>query len=284
MRFGINTFSFTDTFLERDLPLLDHCTALGFDVVEITPTEPERFPARLVRQAARDLGLGLTVCFALPADRNPIDPDPAVRARSVDFSRRLVDLTVEAGAHIYCGANYCAWKYFTGKPRTADEWAWGVDCFRQVCEHAAPAGLTVAVETLNRFETYFLNTAADAVRFVEDVGLPNAKVHLDTFHLIREEDDFGEAIRGTGRHLGYMHACGSQRGVPGRDLVPWRTVLEAIRDTGYRDCITIESFHPDKAIAPLVGVWRRFADSPEQLATEGLAFLRAQVADVFGDD
>ena len=284
MRFGVNTLLFTDTFLEQDLPLLDRCRALGFDVLEITPIDPDRFPARKVRQAARDAGVAVNMNFALREDSNPVSPDSAVRRRAVELSKQVVDLCVEAGAEIYCGANYCAWKYFTNKPRTDVEWAWAVECFREIAEHAqAASNLVLAVETLNRFESYFLNTAADALRFIDDVGLPNVKVHLDTFHMIREEDDMGAAIRACGDRLGYFHACGSQRGIPGRDLVPWRTALEAVRDTGYRDCITIESFHPDKSIAPLVGIWRHFADSPEQLATEGLAFLRQQVSEIYGE-
>ena len=284
MRFGINSLLFTDTFLEQDLPLLDRCRALGFDLLEITPVDPDRFPARKVRQAARDAGVAVNMNFALREDANPVSPDPAVRRRAVELSRKVVDLCVEAGAEIYCGANYCAWKYFTDKPRTTDEWKWAVECYRQIAEHAQEVSeLLLAVETLNRFESYFLNTAADALRFVSDVGLPNVKVHLDTFHMIREEDDMGAAIRACGDRLGYFHACGSQRGIPGRDLVPWRAALEALRDVGYRDCITIESFHPDKSIAPLVAIWRHFADSPEQLATEGLTFLRQQVSEIYGE-
>jgi D-psicose/D-tagatose/L-ribulose 3-epimerase len=285
VRYGINSLNFSDTFLEGDLGLFDKCRALGFDVLEITPVDPDRFPARKVREAARDAGMAVNMNFALRAESNPLSPDPAVRRRAVELSKQVVDLCMEAGAEIYCGANYCAWKYFTGKPRTCDEWQWGVECYREVCDYAAKgSSLVVAVETLNRFESYFLNTAADAVRFVQDVGLANAQVHLDTFHMIREEDDMGAAIRACGDRLGYVHACGSQRGIPGRDLVPWRTALEAVRDAGYHDCITIESFHPDKSIAPLVGIWRRFADSQEQLATEGLAFLRQMVSEIDGLD
>jgi len=281
VRFGINSLNFTDTFLESDLALFDKCRALGFDVLEITPVDPARFPARKVREAARNAGMSVNMNFALREDSNPLSPDSKVRQRAVELSKQVVDLCMEAGAEIYCGANYCAWKYFTGRPRTKDEWQWGVEHYRAVCEHARSASrLVLAVETLNRFESYFLNTAADALCFVREVGLPNAKVHLDTFHMIREEDDMGDAIRACGDRLGYFHACGSQRGIPGRDLVPWRTALEAVRDTGYQDCITIESFHPDKAIAPLVAIWRHFADSPEQLATEGLAFLRRVVSEI----
>lgn len=281
MRFGVNSLLFSGTFDLSDLALLDKVKNMGFDTFEVTPVEPGVFPARALAQRASDLGLTLNANFALPADANTIDPDPAVRARGVELSKRIVDLCVEAGAEIYCGANYCAWGYQTGRRRTADEWAWGVESYRAICEHATGSPLIVAVETLNRFESFFLNTAADAVRFVDDVGLPNARVHLDTFHMIREEDDIAAAIRATGDRMAYFHACGSHRGIPGRDMVPWNDTFRALRDVGYDTCITLESFNPGlEKLAGLVCIWRDFAASPEDLAREGLAFLRAKYAEI----
>jgi D-psicose/D-tagatose/L-ribulose 3-epimerase len=284
MRFGINSLLFTETFDERDLPLLERCREFGFDVLEITPVEPDRFPARRVRQLTDTLGISVNVNFALSEEANTISPDPEVRRRGVALLKKIVDLCSEAGAEIYCGANYCAWKYFTGQRRTEDEWNWAIECYREVAEYARDrSDLLLAIETLNRFETYFLNLTADALRFVEEVDMPNVKVHLDTFHMNIEEDDMVAAIRACGDHLGYFHACGSQRGIPGRDMVPWRETLAALRDCGYKDCITIESFNPRLKFAPLVSIWRDFADSPEQLATEGLTFLRSVYRDVYDD-
>jgi D-psicose/D-tagatose/L-ribulose 3-epimerase len=275
MKFGINSLLFTDTFLEKDVPLLAHCRKMGFDTIEISPVEPERFPAREVRREAEALGMSVNINFALPEDANPISPDPAVRQRSIEVSRSIVDLCTEVGAEIYCGANYCAWRYFTGQRRTEDEWQWAVEACRAVGEYARQSSdLVLGIETLNRFESYFLNTAADTASFVDDVGLPNVMVHLDTFHQMNEEDNMGDAIRACGSRVGYFHACGSQRGIPGKDLVPWDETFAALRDIGYDSCITIESFHPRQRIAPLAGIWRDFADSPEALATQGLAFVR----------
>lgn len=284
MRFGVNSLLFTDTFEERDLPLLEHCRELGFDVLEITPVEPDRFPARRVRQLADELGLSVNANFALPEEANTISPDPEVRRQSVELSKKVIDLCAEAGAEIYCGANYVAWKYLTGRQRTGDEWNWGVESYRQIAEYARDnSDLLLGVETLNRFESFYLNTVEDTLRFVDDVGMPNVKAHLDTFHMIREEDDMVGAIRSSGDRLGYFHACGSQRGIPGRDMVPWHETFAALRDAGYRDTITIEGFHPDLSLAPLVAVWRDYAESPDQLATEGLAFLRTMYREVYGD-
>lgn len=276
MKFGIHSLLFTETFLDRDLPLLEKCRNMGFDAVEIIPFDPDGFPAAKVRQAASDLGLEINTGYGMPADKNIISPDPAERRAGVAFSKRLIDLSAEAGARVFGGVIYCGWGYLTGKMPTRDEWEWGVESYQEIAAYATQAapGLVLGIEPVNRFESHFINTAADAVRFIQDVGSSNVKVHLDTFHMIREEDDIAAAVRTAGPHLGYVHACENHRGIPGRGIVPWHAFFHVLAEIGYEGCVTIESFDPDMAsIAKLCCIWRKFAESPESLASEGLAHL-----------
>ncbi len=284
MIFGIHSLLFNETFVEKDLPLLDKCKRLGFDAVEIIPFDPDNFPAAKVRQAARDTGLVINMGYGMPLEYNIISPEAAVRAAGLDFSKRLVDLSVEAGARVFGGMIYCGWGYLSGRMRTEHEWNWAVEGYRQVAAHALKAdpALVLGIEPVNRFESHLINIAADACKFIRDVGMPNVKVHLDTFHMIREEDDFTGAVRATGANLGYVHACENQRGIPGRGLVPWVPFFESLREIGYDGCVTIESFDPDmEKVAKLCCIWRKLADSPEQLAGEGLNFLKSVHRQVF---
>jgi len=277
MIFGIHSLLFRETFLESDLPLLDKCKRLGFDAVEIIPFDPDNFPAAKVNQAARDLGLVVNTGYGMPAEYNIISTDTTVRRRGIDFSKRLIDLSVAAGARVFGGMIYCGWGYLTGKMRTEQEWNWAVDGYREIAAYALKTdpSLILGIEPVNRFESHFINIAADAVKFVQAVGVPNVKVHLDTFHMIREEDNIPQAVLNTGKHIGYVHACENQRGIPGTGLIPWQDFFRALLDTGYDGCITIESFDPDiESVAKLCCIWRKLADSPEQLATEGLKFLK----------
>ena len=277
MKFGIHSLLFSETFLERDLPLLDKAQGMGFDVLEIIPFDLDNFPAKRVRQRAKDLGLSICTGIGMPAHANIISPDPAIRAAGVAMSKRLIDLSAECGSLAFGGVNYCGWGYLTGTMRTPDEWKWGLENYRLVAEYALQAapGLVLAVETLNRFESHFINTVADGLGFAREVGQPNVKLHLDTFHLIREEDDFAGSVRACGSQLGYVHACENQRGIPGRGLVPWLDFFRALHEIKYQGCVTIESFDPNMAnIARLCCIWRQLAESPEQLATEGLRYLR----------
>lgn len=284
MQFGIHSLLFTETFLEKDLPLLDKFKAMGFDAVEIIPFDPDNFPASKVRRAAADLGLTINTGYGMPADYNIISPDPKVRRAGIDFSKKLVDLSNEAGAKVFGGVIYCGWGYLTGKMRTEDEWKWAVEGYQEIASYAqAGSDLILGIEPVNRFESHFINIAADAVKFIRDVGLPNVKVHLDTFHMIREEDNLVEAVRTADGLLGYVHACENQRGIPGRGQVPWLDFFRALKEVGYDGCVTIESFDPNmESIAKLCCIWRKLADSPEQLASEGLAFLRGVYREVYG--
>ena len=275
MKFGIHTLLFTETFLENDLPLLDKCQKMGFDAVEILPFDPDNFPAAKARSAAANLGLTLNMGYGMPAEYNIISPEANVRARGLDFSKKLIDLAYEAGAEVFGGMIYCGWGYLTGKMRTEQEWKWAVEGYEKIAGYALDNGdLILGIEPVNRFESHFINTAADAVRFIGDVGRPNVKVHLDTFHMIREEDSIPEAVIRTGDDIGYIHACENQRGIPGTGQVPWVKFFRALGQVGYDGCVTIESFDPDmERIAKLCCIWRKLADSPEQLAAQGLAYL-----------
>ena len=171
--------------------------------------------------------------------------------------------------------------YLTGHARTDEEWDWAVEIFREAAQYAHDKGIVLAVEPLNRFETYFLNTAADSVQFCQDVGEPNAKVHLDTYHMIREEKIFYETIVETGDYLGYFHACENDRGTPGTSLVRWEEVYRALKDTGYQGLITVESFVPDiEELAHICAIWWKLSPTADALASEGLKNLRAIEANV----
>ena len=283
MKFGIHSLLFKETFVEKDLPVLDKCKGLGFDAVEIIPFDADNFPAQKVKNAAKNLGLSINLGYGMPDEFNIISPDPKIRKSGVEFTKKIVDLSNEAGAEILGGVIYCAWGYLSGKMRSEDEWKWGLETFREIAEYAQQTSdLILGIEPVNRFESHFINTDGDAVRFIKDVGLPNVRVHLDTFHMIREEDDIAQAVLNTGDLVGYVHACENQRGIPGSGLFPWEDFFMALKQVHYDGCITIESFDPNmESIAKLCCIWRKLADSPEQLASEGLKFLKGIYSKIY---
>ena len=214
----------------------------------------------------------------LTLEPNPISPDGEIRKAAVAAMKKCVDICNTLGAPILGGVNYAGWGYLTKKPRTDQEWDWGVACMREVAEYAKETGdVTICVECVNRFETHFLNIAEDAVKFCKDVGTGNVKVHLDCFHMIREEKSFSGAVKTCGKeYLGYVHVNENDRGIPGTGLVPFKEFFQALDEIGYDGPLVIESFDPSfEELAGNCAIWRNFADTGEELAIEGFKNLKA---------
>jgi len=284
-KYGLELLLWTGSFTEDDMKLIGHAKELGFDGVEILINHPEEFPIDETKAALKDNDMGVNFAVVLNDETNTISPDAEARKKGLDFLKKSIDVAhaVSGGDCGIGGVNYCAWGYFTGAQRTEQEWEWGVTNYREACRYAGDKGITLCVEAVNRFETHFINIAADAVAFCKDVGEPNAKVHLDAYHMIREEKDFHKAIVDTGSYLGYFHACENERGIPGTGLVPWETVYQALKDIDYQGWITIESFTPDlPEIARLTAIWRKHAPSADALAGEGLKNIKAVDKKIFG--
>jgi len=276
-RFGVDSLIWTEEFTVKDLPLIEKAKSLGFEVIDINIAHPERFPTKAVKDKVKEVGIEVVTTFGLSKDANVIDPDPATRKKGIETIKKVVDINIELDSKILGGVFYAAWGYLSGKPRTEDEWNWSIESMHEAALYAKRnSDIILAVEVLNRFESHFLNIAEDAVRYCREVGTGNIKVHLDTFHMIREELSFTEAVEACGKeYLGYVHACENNRGIPGSGLVPWKEFFTALRKIGYTGPLIIESFNPDFVeLNRLCCIWRKFAETGEELAVKGLKNLK----------
>jgi D-psicose/D-tagatose/L-ribulose 3-epimerase len=279
MKFGANLFIWTANFDASHLSLLARIKAAGFDGVEIPMFKGRDFAVADVRRGLADTGMECTICSILVDGLSMISDDAAVRSRAVDQVKENIETTAAVGGKIIAGPLYSPVGYLAGRRRTNDEWKRAIDCWQQLGPSLAQHGVTAAIEPLNRFETYFLNTAADAARFCDEVDHPNVGILFDTFHANIEERDIAAGYRIVGRHLKHVHMCENDRGTPGSGHVEWRAVFEALRDLKYDSWLTIESFGSNlPEIAAAAAIWRDLAPVPEDVAFEGVKFLKALAA------
>jgi D-psicose/D-tagatose/L-ribulose 3-epimerase len=277
LKFGVDTFIWTESFTEDNIPLIEKSKKLGFDVIETFVTDPDTYPTELVKNKVSEAGIEVVTATVLGDDTNLISPDPKIRKNGVAYLKKIIDINNEIGSKIIGGVNYAGWGYLSGKCRTEDEWKWSVEAMKEAAEYARETGdVQICVEPVNRFETHFLNVAADAVQYCKDVGTGNMKIHLDSFHMIREELNFTDAVNTCGKqYLGYVHVCENNRGIPGTGLVPWKEFFEALIRIGYDGPLVIESFDPNfEELTRLCAIWRTYADTGEELAIKGLKNLK----------
>ncbi|MEJ2007713.1 MAG: sugar phosphate isomerase/epimerase, partial [Acidobacteriota bacterium] len=200
---------------------------------------------------------------------------PHVRARGTEFLTRCVERTAELGARLICGPLYAGLGVLTGKRRTSEEWEWAAESLRIAARRGQELGVTLCIEPLNRFETHFLNTLADAAELVHFVGEPNVQIHFDTFHANIEEHHPADSILAVASDLGHVHISENDRGIPGTGHVDWHGTLTALKRIGYDGWMTIESFaQPEPDLAAAAAIWRDLAPSGDELARRGLAFIK----------
>lgn len=284
IKFGVDTFIWTEDFLEKDLWIIQKAQDLGFKAIDFAIAHPETFPTDKVIEALSKTDLVPITTTTLGSETNLISEDREIRDGGIKHMKKLVDINKAMGSKILGGVNYAGWGCLSGKPRTDQEWDNSVLSMKEVITYieAVYPDLVVCIEPVNRFETHFINIAEDAVKYCKDVGGNNIKVHLDTFHMIREETSFREAVETCGKdYLGYVHVCESNRGIPGTGLIPWEEFFIALDKVGYEGPCVIESFDPSfEELNANCAIWRKFAETGEDLAIEGLANLTKIVKEI----
>ncbi|MCS7315565.1 MAG: sugar phosphate isomerase/epimerase family protein [Bryobacterales bacterium] len=279
MKFGVHSFLWSAGFGESDVGLFALAKQYGFDGLEIPLFEPRSFPAAAVRRALEANRMECTVSAVMVEGLSLISEDAGVRRRARAHLADAIRAVADAGANLLVGPLYSPVGYLPGRRRTRDEWRWAVEAYRELTTVLDPNGVTLAIEPLNRFETYFLNTAADAVALAIEVDHPRVGVLLDTFHMNIEEKNLGAAYRLAGRHLKHVHACENDRGTPGTGHIEWNAVFAALREIGYDGWLTIESFgFALGGISAAASIWRDLESSPDLIAIEGIKFLKRMAA------
>jgi D-psicose/D-tagatose/L-ribulose 3-epimerase len=278
MKFGMNLLLWTGELNDGLMPVLESLKKMGYDGVEL-PLFNLGLDYAAWGKRLDDLGLARTAVTVRTDADNPISHDAKIRAAGVDANKRTLDCCAAVGATHLVGPYHSALGLFSGKGPTPDEWKWGVESMKQVAEHAGKAKVMLGVECLNRFETYLLNTHADSAKFVKEVNHPNCRMMYDTFHANIEEKSISQAIKSCADVLCHVHISENDRSTPGAGNVRWAENFDTLKEVGYDGWLMIEAFGlalPELAAA--TKIWRRMYASEEQLARDGLAFMKKEHA------
>jgi D-psicose/D-tagatose/L-ribulose 3-epimerase len=284
MKFGIYYSYWEQEWSADCLKYVEKVARLGFDVIEIAAHHLNGYSQAHIAEIGRSAkanGLTITAGLGPSNQKNLSAADPAIRkAGRAFFEETLVNLA-KIDAHVLCGALHSYWPIDYSKPvDKAGDRARGVEGIASLADFAANLGVDLCLEVLNRFENHVLNTAEEGVAFVREVGKPNVKVHLDTFHMNIEEDSFDQAIRAAGQLLGHFHTGENNRRIPGKGRLPWHEIGTALREIGYSGAVVMEPFvKMGGQVGSDIKVWRDLSDNADEArmdeaARQALAFSR----------
>lgn len=275
MKLGFNMLLWTGHVTMEHVPIFKALKKTGYDGVEfpIFDGTPDHY-ARL-GEVLDKIGLERTTVSVLGAGHNPLSPDKDQQKAAVERAKWAIDCTAALGAPILAGPMHSEIGYFSGAGATAAEHRRGVAFHRRAGDHAAKKNVRFAVEALNRFECYFLNTMQQLSDHLDEVDHPAVKAMYDSFHANIEEKDPVGAIKTIKKHMIHVHVSENDRGTPGKGHVQWPATYKALKAAKYDGWLTIEAFSGAvPGVAAATKVWRNFFPTRESVYRDGYKAMK----------
>jgi len=241
----------------------------GYDAIEIAPFTMAKYvtdiPAaqRLeIRESTKRCGIEISAIHWVLVEADGMylnHSDPSVRERSAQYFCDLVQFCSDVGGKfIVVGSP---------KQRNIPEgvtfeqgWDWAGETFAPSFKRAAELGITICLEPLAPSETNFINTAEDAIRFVEQFHSPWFKIILDVKAMSSEAKSIPEIIHASWPHFAYFHANDKNLKGPGFGDVDFQPIAQALKEVGYNGYVSVEVF--------------KFEEGPEAIATRSIEYLK----------
>jgi D-psicose/D-tagatose/L-ribulose 3-epimerase len=275
MKIGMNLLLWATHVTEEHYPHLEKIKSTGFDGVEVPIFGGDDAHYRKLRTKLDELELKASTVTVATPEASAISTDPDIRRAATERLKIIVRQSAILGADILCGPFHQALGVFSGTGPTEEEFQHGAEVHHAVAETAQREGVVLAIESLNRFECYFLNTMSATAAYVRRVDHPNFKALFDTFHANIEEENPAKAYSENAAEIAHIHVSNNDRGVPGRGHIDFQNIFRGIKSSGYDGWLTIEAF--GRALPELVEptrVWRDFFKRPDDVVTEGYEFIR----------
>jgi sugar phosphate isomerase/epimerase len=270
MKFGICNEIFQGWKIED---VFTYAARAGYDAVEIAPFTLAKYVTDIpaaergrIREAAARAGIAISGIHWVLVQAEGMyltSPDAATRERTAQYFCELADFCADLGGQaIVVGSP----KQRNLLPEVTPEqgWAWAREVFRPAVQVAAGRGVTICFEPLPAEDTNFINTAAEAVRFVRELDSPSFKVILDVRAMSHEAKPVPRIIRESRGEFAYVHANDFNLKGPGFGEVDFRPIAAALREVGYAGVVSVEVF--------------KFDEGPEVIATRSLEYLRRSFA------
>lgn len=275
LRYAVHAYAWTSKWTRDALRFLAKARELGFDAFEVPLMDLEEVEPRAIRKEAERLGLLVVTSTVLSEDTDVSSPEASVRQRGIEYLMRCVAVAAEMGALSLSGVLYGALGKRIATFPGREYFERAAEALQKVARKAQEFGLLVGIEPVNRYESFLINTCDQALEFLGMVGEPNVRMHLDSYHMNIEENDFYTPTKKAAPYLCHYHLSESHRGIPGTGTVDWDSIFRALAESSYRGIVGMESFvEVSDSMRAGTCIWRKMAPSSDVLLREGLAFLR----------
>ena len=249
---------------------LTRMSDLGYDKIEIQGS-PELYDTDHVLKLLKSYHLTCWGAVTLMlGDRNLLAKDVSKRKKTIQYVKDVIQMVHRLEGEMVSVVPATVGKIVPeGKPE--DEWLLAVEGLQEIYEYSENLGISIGIEPINRFETYFINRSDQALALAEEVG-PNCGVCLDTFHMNIEEINIVDSIINSKDRLVGFHVADNNRLSPGMGHLPWPDILDALKSINYNRVLSVE-FCPSLDRTPANPYPNSIDDQPKNLSSEQKKFL-----------
>jgi D-psicose/D-tagatose/L-ribulose 3-epimerase len=256
---------------EAGLYAIQKTAGAGFDVLEILLPPSMEIDTNTVKKQLKDHQIQALCSFNLPKDCHiPFYPEKAY-----DILKAALNKASELESPILAGVLHSSIGVFSGAVKTNSENETVCQVFSSIATYAEKLGIVLCLEPVNRYESYVCTNALDVLELIKQVDAPSLALHLDTFHMNIEEDNFRDPVIHAGLLLKHLHITESSRGMPGEGNVDWDALFNALAEIKYEGALVLENFSTSiHGMAERVSLWHPSRHDADQLAIGSLAFMK----------
>jgi D-psicose/D-tagatose/L-ribulose 3-epimerase len=252
----------------------------GFDAIEVFFLDPFTFNPKVTEAASRKNGLEVVTGMTGTLDADMSNPDPVIAKRGEDLVMKCISLTRDTGAKMLGSLTYSALNRYMHAP-SEDARKRIAESYHRLGEAAGRAGIKLGLEPVNRYESNFVNTLAQAADVILRADSKHLFIQPDTYHINIEEYDIPAQIEKYGDLLGHVHIGENNRGHLGTGHFDFKSLFAALKRVQHQHPLIIESFAPhvlNSEFSAALALWQSPWSNVDVSARYNLDFVRAQLA------
>lgn len=244
--------------------------ATGYTGLEIMPSTLGPDPAQLtpsaragLRRTMAESGIlytGLHGVVSAPAGLHLTTPEAALRKRSWEYFRSMIDLSADLGSNSYIVLG-------SSKQRSAENGQPVEDAVKRLrdglaesAQHARYRGVLLLAEPLAPHLCNVVTSLEQAVELVRSIDDPFVQTMFDTHNAVSETEPHDALIRKYAQYIRHVHVNEADGRQPGTGSYDFGLLLRTLHAIGYDGWISLEVF--------------QFKPSGEQIARDSASLLR----------
>ena len=280
MKYGIHLSTYTKKWSEDVFQYVPVSKNLGYDGVEFPLMDPSSFNTAKAKQLLKENELACTCGTGLNPGRDISSLEIDCRNKGIEHLKQCINICHELESDCLGGVLYAPWGQCLSREIAQKNIRNSRENRHKLGEYAKEKGVVLALEMINRYESYFLNTVEDGNGYLKLINHSNVKLHFDTFHANIEEKNMKQALIKGGNNIYHVHVCENDRGIPGNGQVDWKSVKEGLSSISYNRWITLENFvTPNCEVGNDTFIWRNIEADGMTVAIEGIKFMKELLED-----